>query len=263
MAKQKTSLGCMFWIALVLFILVIFFFNRERIMMVIEETGFTHYLLREEPVEPEVKRVVPVPGETSPPAGENTITIKPDEEDKESTKDISPPEKPETEDKKSATPKDQQEKPKMESGEPFVEKRLRKSAVYFVKIGEDASIELKKIIRPVYYSDSPLTETINVLLEGLTSEELNNGLLNLIPQDTVLNRVWIENGVAYLDFSESIKFNQFGSEGLRAELRQIVYTATEFPTVEAVQILVNGTRLDYLSSEGIYIGKPLTRQNVP
>jgi spore germination protein GerM len=75
--------------------------------------------------------------------------------------------------------------------------------------------------------------------------------------------VWIENGVAYLDFSESIKFNQFGSEGLRAELRQIVYTATEFPTVEAVQILVNGTRLDYLSSEGIYIGKPLTRQNVP
>lgn len=250
----------MFWIALLLLVLVIFFFNRERIMTVFKETGFSDYIVREKPSEPEVKRVSPLPGKPDTPTEEDTVTITPAEEKPEETL----PSEEEKTDAEQQTNQNEEEvgTPDTEGPDTLVDKRMRKSAVYFVRIGDDASIELKKIIRPVYYTDSPLTETIKTLLEGLTAEELNSGLLSLIPQNTVLNRVWIENGIAYLDFSESLKFNQFGSEGLQAELRQIVYTATEFQTVEAVQILINGEHLDYLSSEGIFIGKPLNRQDV-
>ena len=74
--------------------------------------------------------------------------------------------------------------------------------------------------------------------------------------------LWLENETAFVDFTEALRFNQFGTEGLHAELQQIVFTATEFQTVESVQILINGDKIDYLSSEGIFVGKPLTRKDV-
>ena len=57
--KKKASLGCLFWIALILLVLVVFFFNRERITTVIEETGFKDYILKDQPQKPDVKRVEP------------------------------------------------------------------------------------------------------------------------------------------------------------------------------------------------------------
>lgn len=254
MAKRKTSLGCLFWIALILLVLVVFFFNRNRIATVLEETGFSDYLFQESPEEPDVTRVSPEEDAAPAPKEEQEITVpsrEQEEEEKPGEDSIEPDIQAEEEQRK--------EDP-ADSEEPLIEKRLRKSAIYFVKVNNEGEIELQKIIRPVYYSSSPLTETLKVLLEGLTAEELNQGLLNLIPQETKLNRVWISDGVAYIDFSEALRFNQFGSEGLTAELRQIVYTATEFQTVNAVQILINGEKLDYLSSEGIYVGEPLSRQ---
>ncbi len=239
----------MFWIALLLLVLVIFFFNRERIMTVLEDTGFADYITTEKPQEPDVKRVSPLPEAPPTKEPEDTVTITTGEEESREEETV-----PEEE------LEGQEEQP--EEQEPLIEKKMRKSAVYFVKIGDGESIELIKIIRPVYYADSPLTETIRTLLEGLSTEELNSGLLSLIPQNTILHQIWIEDGVAFLDFSEALRFNQFGSEGLRAELQQIVYTATEFESVNAVQILINGRTIEYLSSEGIYIGKPLNRQDV-
>ncbi|MBT3275632.1 MAG: hypothetical protein HN368_20925, partial [Spirochaetales bacterium] len=46
------------------------------------------------------------------------------------------------------------------------------------------------------------------------------------------------------------------------QLQQIVFTATEFQTVKAVQFLVNGERLSYLGPESPYIGEPLYRESL-
>ena len=40
---------------------------------------------------------------------------------------------------------------------------------------------------------------------------------------------------------------------------QIVYTATEFSTVKSVQFLIDGQKKEYLGSEGVWIGSPLSR----
>ena len=263
--KKKASLGCLFWVALILLVLVVFFFNRERIQTVLDETGFKDYILQQEPKDPEVKRVEPEkeepPTQTQPTPAEPGTTddvtdteepqADPAEEDAEQDVEITVD-----------TPEAEQSPRPEQSEEPLIDKRMRKSALYFVEVSDSGAIELKRIIRPVYYTDSPLTETLNTLLEGLTAEELNQGLLNLIPQETRLRSVWVENNTAFLDFTEALRFNQFGSEGLHAELQQIVYTATEFQTVESVQILINGNKIDYLASEGIFVGKPLTRKDV-
>jgi len=105
-----------------------------------------------------------------------------------------------------------------------------------------------------------MVDTLNVLLAGPSASELNKGLLNLIPQNTRIISATVRGNTAYINFSEDFLFNTFGVEGYVAQLRQIVWTVTEFPNVGDVQILVEGKRLDYLG-EGIYIGIPINRQS--
>ncbi|MFW5727367.1 MAG: GerMN domain-containing protein [Spirochaetia bacterium] len=258
--KKKASLGCLFWVALILLVLVVFFFNRERIQTVIEDTGFKDYIFQQEPRKPEVKRIVPEKEEPKPAPRQPDTTEQP----AEPTEPRDAPEEDDAEQDVEITIDTLEEEPVPSpdaTEEPLIDKRMRKSALYFVEVNDAGVIELKRIIRPVYYTNSPLTETLKALLEGLTAEELNQGLINLIPQETQLRSVWVENGTAFIDFTEAIRFNQFGPEGLHAELQQIVYTATEFQTVESVQILINGDKIDYLASEGIFVGKPLTRKD--
>jgi spore germination protein GerM len=263
--KSNTSVGCLFWIALILLVLIVGLFNRERIRTVIEETGFDELITREEPdQQPEVKRTAPEEEEEAPEeprAVQEPGEQQPSAEQKEGEEQPAEEEEPADEitiDDEEAEDQEGQE------GEqaPRIDKKMRKSPLYFVSVAEDGSISLRKIVRPVYYESSPLTQTLRTLLKGLTSSELNEGLLNLIPEETALRRVWVEDGVAYIDFSEQLKFNPFGTEGLRASLRQIIYTATEFNTVDKVQILIEGETQSYLSTEGVFIGEPLGRDDI-
>ncbi|MDD3821216.1 MAG: GerMN domain-containing protein, partial [Spirochaetales bacterium] len=57
-------------------------------------------------------------------------------------------------------------------------------------------------------------------------------------------------------------YNHYGTEGFIAQLRQIVFTATSFSSVQDVQIIIEGQKKDYLGGEGVYIGKPLSRASL-
>ena len=255
--KKKASLGCLFWVALILLVLVVFLFNRERINTVLDETGFREYLFTQDTQEPEVQRVEPETQQQDSSSSSDGQSEAPRPEEAESEREeeqqveikVDTPQKDETADS------DSSEKPR-------IDKRMRKSALYFVEITDSGSIKLQRIVRPIYYTDAPLTKTLQTLIEGLTADELNRGLLNLIPQDSRIRKVWVEDSTAFVDFNEAIRFNQFGTEGLHTQLRQIVYTATEFQTVDSVQILINGNKIDYLASEGIFVGEPLSREDV-
>jgi len=103
-----------------------------------------------------------------------------------------------------------------------------------------------------------MRDSLNVLLMGPSVEELNRGIINLIPQNTRILSAAIRGDTAYINFSEDFLFNTHGVEGYVAQLRQIVWTVTEFSNVSDVQILIEGRRLDYLG-EGIWIGSPISR----
>lgn len=257
MKRKKSSIGCLFWIALILLVLVIFLFNRKTIEAVMDNTGFWD-IVRTDRVVPEVQRTTEEPAPTGPQDRENEIETPspaepepaPREEPRPEIVEVTPP------------PEEAPAEEDLPVAPPAGEGQMRRSRLYFVKVEPDGTIALKGIVRPVYFQDSPLTETMVSLLKGLSVSEINQGLLSLIPGETSLLSVSVVEGTAFLNFSEEFLFNSFGREGYTAQVQQIVYTATEFPTVQRVQILINREKRDYMGSEGgIYLGAPLTRDS--
>lgn len=140
---------------------------------------------------------------------------------------------------------------------------LKSVTLYFTRVQDDGRIVNQKIVRSVNYSESPLVSSIKALLKGPDGNELSQGLVSMIPAGTSLLSAWVQESVAYLNFSEGFQFNPLGGDGLRAQLRQVVWAATEFPTVKAVQILIEGKKVEFLGGDNVAVGKPLTRSNLP
>jgi hypothetical protein len=136
----------------------------------------------------------------------------------------------------------------------------RDRSLYFIKVDGDGAILRTRVIRPMPATASPLADTIRLLLQGPTVDERNRGLITLIPPGTKLLSAQVRGSTAYLSFSEELQFNTYGVEGYIGQLRQIIWTVTEFPNVIDVQLLIEGRRIDYLG-ERIAIGSPLGRDS--
>ena len=136
----------------------------------------------------------------------------------------------------------------------------RDRGVYFMQAGGGGSeLLLSKVNRKLKVSDSPLLDSLNALLAGPTAEERGNGLVNMVPTNTRIISALVRGNTAYLNLNEEFRYNTYGREGSAAALRQIVWTATEFPNVQDVQIQIEGKIVDFLT-EGVMIGSPLGRQ---
>ncbi|MBP5251706.1 MAG: GerMN domain-containing protein [Treponema sp.] len=141
----------------------------------------------------------------------------------------------------------------------------REITLCFLNIKSDGTIVRKEAKRSIKKTDSPLTDAINELLKGPTVAEENAGCTTLISRGTKLLSARVANGVATLNFSDEIENNNsIGVESLRAQVQQIVFTSTIFPTVSSVQILVNGVKRSYFqcdAEELFFIGSPLSRNS--
>ena len=142
---------------------------------------------------------------------------------------------------------------------PAAKPASRKARLYFITVDEAGKILMKSVIRSIPASDSPLRDTLDSLLKGPTPQELNLGFISMIPTDSRLLGVVMQGNTAVMDFSESFRFNAQGIDALNAQLRQVVYAATEFPSVKLVQIRIEGKTVMYLGTEGMRIDQPLTR----
>ena len=130
--------------------------------------------------------------------------------------------------------------------------------MYLIRVTDDGRIVAEAVPRTIRFTQSPLTQTVQTLLAGPDAEDLNRGLLTLVPAGSQLLAARVDDGVAYLSFNEAFRFNDLGLEGHLAQLQQVVLTATTFGSVDAVQILIEGRRIDYLGGDGVFIGRPLT-----
>jgi len=261
---KSASLGCLFWIAFILLVLVLFFFNRKNISMVLEKTGAMHLITGKE-----------TPGEDAPlPAGQKIppIATAADDESTEPQADSTEkPVEPATKEPAAEKPAESaSEKPapvakpaEKPAAKPAAEKpavQTRTATLFFVTIDSDGRVLRKEVTRDVPRTDSPLSETLSALFSGPNGAESSRNLRSLIPNGTRLLSASVKDGVATLNLSEEFQFNQFGIEGYLGQLAQIVFTATAFPTVSSVQILIEGQRREYLGAEGVWIGTPLSRE---
>jgi spore germination protein GerM len=101
-------------------------------------------------------------------------------------------------------------------------------------------------------------ESVNLLLDTLPPAI--PGLGTAIPPETRLLGVDLDNGIATVDLSSEFESGG-GSHSMFLRLAQVVYTVTQFPTVEAVQFRLDGEPVDVFSAEGIVLDKPVTRKD--
>ena len=132
--------------------------------------------------------------------------------------------------------------------------------IYFTLIRSDGHVLYSGVTRRMPVTESPMMDTLNAIFAGPSADELRRGIINMVPQQTRILSATIRGSTAYINFSEDFLFNTFGVEGYVAQLRQIVWTVTEFSNIADVQILIEGRRMDYLG-EGIWIGSPISRQS--
>jgi spore germination protein GerM len=145
------------------------------------------------------------------------------------------------------------------STSPVQKPSARKARLFFVSVDPNGKLSSKSVIRSVQASDSPLRDTLETLLKGPTAPELNSGLLTMIPMEAKLLGVTVRGDTAYVDFSDSFRYNAQGTEALDAQVKQVVYAATEFPNVKKVQILIEGKKVRSLGAEGVRIDDSLSR----
>ncbi len=125
--------------------------------------------------------------------------------------------------------------------------------LYWVSAGENAL----GVPRTVPYTKAVARAAVNALLAGPTSAEKTTwpAISTAIPAGTRLLGIDIDDGVATVDLSREFD-DGGGSFAMHARLAQVVYTLTQFSTIDAVQFRIEGVPVRVFSSEGIILDGP-------
>lgn len=262
-SRKRASFGVLFWIAAILLITVLLMFNLPTIRGVLERTDFVDVVFeersgpadRDRPEESgEPPTIGPSPEEQETPEEPGSGDSEEDEETELVIPEIEEPEEDSPEDEIELAPPDRSD----ETGP----QRTMQRELYFILVSDDGRILAEPVERTIRYDSGPLASTMEALIAGPSSDDLNRGLLSLIPPGTQLLSARVASGVAFLNFNEAFRFNSMGLEGLLAQLQQVVRTATQFSTVDAVQVLIEGQNEEYLGGDGVFIGAPLTPEDL-
>jgi germination protein M len=101
---------------------------------------------------------------------------------------------------------------------------------------------------------------LEALLAGPSEFEQGYGLTTAIPEGTEFLGLTIDDGIAHVDLSSEYESGG-GTLSMSMRLAQVVYTLTQFPTVNGVVFSLDGQPIDVLGGEGIVIDHPLTRKD--
>lgn len=126
--------------------------------------------------------------------------------------------------------------------------------VYLVRDGELAASS-----RDIAGTPRVATGALNELFTGLTPYENDLGLGTEIPMDTRLLGIAIQDdGTAIVDLSGDFEAGG-GSASMLMRVAQVVFTVTQFNTVDQVQIRIDGENVDAIGGEGVMVDEPLSR----
>ncbi len=96
-----------------------------------------------------------------------------------------------------------------------------------------------------------------VILEELIKGPQDPELGRTVPEDTRVNQVEVEAGLAYADFSEELRTSHWGgSTGEILTVYSIVNTLAERPEIDRVQFIIDGEEIETLAGH-IELSEPL------
>ncbi|MCB0959505.1 MAG: GerMN domain-containing protein [Acidimicrobiales bacterium] len=97
---------------------------------------------------------------------------------------------------------------------------------------------------------APGRQAVEALLAGPTQPDSLSGMTSMIPEGTELGGLDITDGTATIDLSEEF-VSGGGSTSMQLRVAQVVFTLTQFPTVERVQFQIDGEVPEGLGGEGL------------
>ncbi len=101
---------------------------------------------------------------------------------------------------------------------------------------------------------------IQELLKGPNSTEQTAGLSTSIPAGTKYLGLTIANKIATVNLSSEYESGG-GSLSMAARLAQVVYTLTQFPTVDKVTFKIDGKAVTTFGGEGLVLDHPVGRSD--
>jgi len=119
---------------------------------------------------------------------------------------------------------------------------------------------LVPVLREIPKTVAVGTAAVNALLEGPSESELaaSPALYTTIPSDTTFLDLIVNDGVATVNLSREFAAGG-GSASAVGRLAQVVYTLTQFPTVDTVVFELDGESVTVFSGEGIVLDHPVGR----
>ena len=138
---------------------------------------------------------------------------------------------------------------------------------------KSAAAEPKELMVNVYYPRSDGTGLVAVrrtvstekddkytaAMKSLLTGTKEKGQTNVFPKKAKLRSIVVKDGIATVDFSKELKTNfSGGSTGEEMLIGSIVNTLTDFPEVQKVSILIDGSAVETLSGH-MDLSEPLTR----
>ena len=265
--RRSARAGCLLWLAALLVLLVLFLVKFNDIKAAVHKTGFLD-ALNHAVAEPNPKPA-PAPSATATPAQETpspgakpepapapfpAVRTEPSSSPPASSAQTNSTQSaPASPSAPAAAPPSNQSSATAEAPQ-----KMRTASLYFVHIDDSGSISSQRVKRNIPLSDSPIQDTLEQLIKGPSESELRANLISLIPSGTKLRGISVRGSTAIVDFSDSFLYNRYGKEGYVAQLRQVVYTLTEFSNISDVQFLIDGKTRDFIT-EGVALTTPWAR----
>ncbi|WP_166240413.1 GerMN domain-containing protein [Paenibacillus turpanensis] len=138
------------------------------------------------------------------------------------------------------------------------QQQLRTTAFFLDAEGFVAPLNIQ-----VASTDAIAKETLKYMVEdGPVQSQLPKGFRALLPKGTQVNGIDIrqDEKLAIVDFSK--EFTNYNIQDERKILEAITWSLTSFPSVEKVQLWVDGKQLKEMPMDGTPLDAPLSRQTL-
>ena len=121
---------------------------------------------------------------------------------------------------------------------------------------------LVPVLREIPKTQAVGAAALNALLAGPNDAELGArpAMYTVIPEGTRFLGLRIEGGIATVNLSREFESGG-GSASVLGRLAQVVYTLTQFPTVQGVRFELDGEPVEVFSGEGVVLSEPVGRDD--
>lgn len=118
--------------------------------------------------------------------------------------------------------------------------------------------KISPVRRLVPHTAGLVRASLAALLRGPSATERRAGYTSMIPSRTVLRSVALAHGLLTVDLSGRFETGG-GSLSMQMRVAQVVFTATQFPSVHRVAFRLDGQPVDSIGGEGVMVKPPVRR----